>query len=192
MSVSVFEKAYHFTHVDNLPSIVGRGLLSHNAVQQLGLGQHDISNHGVQARRASRRDPINGRSIHDYVPLYFNPRNPMLYCLRGLRDQLVMLEVSIPTMMELRPLFTDGNAACGATGFTNELGDLDGIRDVLYGPTWHEYFDGKRIRCAEILVPDRLEISRVGGIYGASEALQDRCARELGVDVGIDRGLFFQ
>ena len=42
---------FHFTHIENLESIVGNGLLSTNKKNRLGLNHTDIAAIGIQHRR---------------------------------------------------------------------------------------------------------------------------------------------
>ncbi len=80
-------------HYENLGSILERGILSHALVAQAGLAHVDISLPGAQQWRA-RPEPVFGCAIHAYVPLYFNPRNPMLYLRRHQQHELVVLCVA--------------------------------------------------------------------------------------------------
>ncbi len=81
---------YHMTHKDNLENILRYGLKSHNEAKKENLNKVDISDNQVNDRR-SRKEPIFNRSIHDYVPLYFNPKNPMLFVRKGLQNDIVIL-----------------------------------------------------------------------------------------------------
>ena len=78
---------YHLTHKDNLENILRYGLQSHNLAHQNNLIKKDISNKDVNKRR-QKRDPIYKKSIHDYVPLYFNPRNPMMYVRKNIQNDI--------------------------------------------------------------------------------------------------------
>ena len=67
---------YNITSIENLESILIHGILSKNKVSNLT--RHiDISNAEVQHRRDNVVLP-NGKMLHDYANLYFNPRNAML------------------------------------------------------------------------------------------------------------------
>lgn len=79
---------FHMTHIENLQSIFEHGLLPHNNLYK----KQDISNIEVNCRRR-RLDPIYKRSLHDYVPFYFNPRNAMLYSVQSkYKDEIVILK----------------------------------------------------------------------------------------------------
>ena len=190
---------YHFTHVDNMPSIREHGLLSHNAAQQAGLVSADISDPNVQERRRNI-SLLGGQPLHDYVPLYFNPRNPMLYVRRGIQDHLVILFFDRELLVQDGVVFTDGNAASAPTNFFNDvsrLADLDW--DCIRAEYWNDYQDGIRIRCAEVLVPDAIPFTKIQRIRVRTSETRDRFDQlmretrsgQQPPPVGVAPGLFF-
>jgi hypothetical protein len=128
-------------------------LLSHTEAHKKKLVQRDISDNEVNDRRNSK-EPKNNRKIHDYVPLYFNPRNPMLYRRKDWQDSIVILEIDSRFIYQKNSLFTNGNAASNSTCFYNDLSNLDKVDlpFVLGNGYWTDYPDGKRKKCAEVLV----------------------------------------
>lgn len=189
---------YHFTHVDNMPSIREHGLLSHNAAQQAGLVSADISDPNVQERRADKS--VFGRPLHDYVPLYFNPKNPMLYVRREIQDDLVILFFDRELLVQDGVVFTDGNAASGPTNFFNDvsrLADLDW--DCIRAEYWNDYPDGTRIRCAEVLVPHAIPFGEIRYIRVRTRSTRDRFDQlmretrsgQRPPPVGVEPDLFF-
>lgn len=189
---------YHFTHVENMPSILEHGLLSHNEAHAKGLVEEDLSDPEVQALRGNRRFS-SGRSLHDFVPLYFNPKNPMLYRLREHQDDIVILFLDQRLLAQPGVFFTDGNAANWATKFFNDLrhlADLDW--GCIRADYWNDFDDGKRKRCAEILVPDVIPFRKVQrrrvrtrSTRERFDALMRAVGKKLGPPVGVDAGLFF-
>lgn len=152
---------HYITHKSNLVSIERRGLLSLNEVLRRGLAPADISNSDVQALRDRRREPIWNRSIHAYVPLYLNPKNPMLFALRHLRDDLVILKVHDDVARTGEAIFCDGNAASGATQFSLDDAILKSAREALRAEYWRGVEDGGRRRMAEVLVHQRVAPDRI-------------------------------
>lgn len=143
---------YHMTHKSNLKNILENGLLSHNSARNGGLIQVDIADNQVNDRRL-REEPVYHRSIHDYVPLYFNPKNPMLYRRRKIQNNIVILAIDKSVLLQPNTLFSDGNAASDSTSFFGELRDLSELNwDCLEAEYWSGFGDGKRMRCAEVLV----------------------------------------
>ena len=98
---------WHITHRDNIKSICKKGILNHENANKLEY--FDISNQGVQNRR-QKIEPINNRSIHEYTPLFINPKNAMLYFLKDKRVELCLLEISLD-VLECEYIYSDGNAS---------------------------------------------------------------------------------
>jgi hypothetical protein len=172
--VIVAEFGLHYiTHKQNLESIRSRGLLSLNEVLRRGLSRSDMSDQDVQSLR-ERREPIWNRSIHDYVPLYLNPKNPMLSARRELRDELVILKIDSGVARSGQVIFCDGNAASSATKFSLDEQILTSSREALRAEYWTGVEDGKRRRMAEVLVhqriaPDQIEAVLCPNAFVANE-----------------------
>ena len=115
---------YHLTHIANLRSIWNLGLLSHNRAHDQ-TDPRDIADPEVIAKRSGRRDTIFDRPLHDYVPLYFTPRNPMLYKRREIQSELAILCLSKHVLLFNGTVFTDGNAASMDTQFFGDCRRLD-------------------------------------------------------------------
>jgi hypothetical protein len=116
-----------------------------------GLRHIDIADPGAQRWR-DRPEPVYNRSIHDYVPLYINPRNPMLYVRRDLHKELVILKISASVAENCTAVYTDGNAASRETKFSTSREVMKNSLPVLSADFWNEHSDGKRLRCAEVLI----------------------------------------
>jgi len=165
---------YHITHINNLANIMADGLYSHEKAHQ----HHqitDISNQSINAHRGFYLDSIFYRSLHSYVPCFFNPRNPMSYCLREMANELVILKISRKLLLRGNVIFTDGNAACRDTRFLCQLTDLQQLNwDCLNDKYWCHYVDGKRQRSAEMLVPDHIPVKSILQIVAKSHITYDK------------------
>jgi hypothetical protein len=184
------EALYYITPVDNLKSIINEGILSH---EQMKAKRHlDISMPEVNARRA-RKEPIHKRPIHSYVPLYFNPLNPMLYKRRNEQKSLAILRLNRGLIFKDGALISDGNAASFQTKFLT-VSELDSVDwGCVFANYWNDHPDGKRIRCAEVLVPDHVYPRFFESINCNNFELLDGI-RELNrssLPINIDRSLFF-
>lgn len=156
---------HHMTHIDNLANILKYGLLSHNrAVECIGK-YSDISNQGVNARREKRLDCLGlSRTVHSYVPFYFNIRNPMLYCVRQeYGDGVVILEydyhiTSLNQYNLCDVLFSNKNASTNDAIFQYDINALndhsfiefDDVFNIHNQPFNDTYI--KQVSMAEILV----------------------------------------
>ncbi len=184
------EAIYHMSHIDNVSSILKYGLLSHGN----GLTKRDISNRKVNRRRAMR-EPIYGQSIHSYVPFYFNPKNAMLYYHKAIQEDIVIFAFNKELITESGTLFTDGNAASDNTQFFNNLQDLSQLswRCLNDNYSWVAYPDGRRMRMAEVLVPQKVSTSRVQKIICCSLPTYQRLMEvvEDNIEVELDCKFYF-
>lgn len=156
---------YHMTEVSNLRNILQYGLLSHNEAHTKGFNKTDIALHDVNQRRANKK-PIHGISLHDYVPMYFNPKNPMLFRRKEIQDNIVILAIDRRVVYQDKSIFSDGNAASDATKFYSNLSDLGRLDwKCIRNEYWDNYVDGKRIKCAETLTHPKIPMKYVKKIH---------------------------
>lgn len=191
MALRLFQELYYLAHHENLGSIVERGIFSHALVGQAGVQHVDISQPGAQQWRALA-EPVFGCAIHAYVPLYFNPRNPMLFVRRHQQRDLVVLRVSVNAVKSAgQALFTDGNAASRATRFSTGFEVVEAATPVLEASYWSDFADGRRRRCAEALVMHRVEPHFIEGVACNNLALARHLQQQCGQAVQVDTSLFF-
>lgn len=151
---------YHITHISNLQNILQNGLLSHNQAHE-GYIKTNIADNEVNKRR-QKKEPIFNRSLHDYVPLYFNPKNPMLFRRQNLQNEIVLLAIEKNVLFGMNSIYSDGNAAANSTHFFKGINDLAKINwDCIHADHWSSFPDGKRIRCAEVMVYQKIDVSRI-------------------------------
>lgn len=156
---------YHMTHKTNLETILQFGLKSHNDARENDLMQNDIANRDVNDRR-SRIEPIYNRSLHDYVPLYFNPKNSMLFVRKNIQNDIIILAIDRTLVYSENTIFTDGNAANRPTRFFKNINDLNQINwKCIRAEFWNDFEDGKRERMAEILVYPEVPVKCIQKIY---------------------------
>lgn len=94
---------FHMTHIKNLPSILkNQGLLAYSEIAARHTLYQDIANPSIQVRRSATSVPLAPQGdLHEYVPLYFAARSPMLYSVRhnGIHQQdIVYLVTDIATI----------------------------------------------------------------------------------------------
>lgn len=155
---------YHITHINNVHSIQNKGLLSRNDLFKNNISYTNISNPDVQNLR-NIEDPIFHNSIHDYIPLYVNPKNPMLYAKKNVQDQLVILEIDF-IIITHQFIYTDGNAASKNTKFYSSLDQLNQLPiDTLHATYWTDKPGGKRKRCTEFLIHSNISPIYVRAIH---------------------------
>jgi len=180
---------WHMTHIDNIESILNKGILS-NTQAFKNIKPVDISDHSVQKRRG-KTDPIYGRELHDYVPTYFNIKNPMLSAKRNIENKICLIEISLSILSETNFIFTDGNAASKDTNFYYLMNDLQRLPwNVLTAKYWNDFEDGKRERCAEVLVYPIIPPEYIKKIHCNSWEILKRMS-DFSVHSTISEELFF-
>lgn len=189
--IELWQYFYHLTHRDNLEGILDHGILSNSEALRRELVIRDISDPQVQRWR-DRNEPIYNRSIHDYAPLYINPKNPMLYVRRSLQADILVLKVSPQILEAHEHVFTDGNAASRDTQFspTRDV-VIQNSGEVLRAETWQNFEAGKRRRCAEILIYPLIEPCYIIGIICQNRQTADFVTQMIAIPVIVDRNHFF-
>ncbi len=169
---------YYITHIDNLPSILDKGILCHRVIEEEKIVYARIYDPEIVGRRKSIQAPDN-KSLWDFVNLYFQPRNAMLYrvayfsganvedvCIIGLRsDVLSVSDVYI----------TDGNAVSSSTQFyrAKEIQKhLKRIREITDREWWANEDGSKRQQMAECLVPHSVPPEYFSEIYVPNHSAQ--------------------
>lgn len=185
-----FRWLYYIVHRDNLASIMRWGILSHSEMARRQLAATDISDPGAQRWRA-RLEPVHERAIHDYVPLYLNPKNPMLYKRRGMQRELVVLALPAAVIAGAEPVFSDGNAASACTRFSADPAILAEAAEALRAPFWTNVPDGKRKRCAEALIYRRVAPTAIRRILCHDAATARAIGHRYGVAAAVPRSLYF-
>lgn len=143
---------WYMAHWQNIRSILHLGILNHYEARDKCPDLIDISDPRAQYWR-EYNEPVYNRKIHCYVPLYINPFNPMLYIRRNQIEQICLIEVMLNVLFDVDFLISDGNAASRGTCFHNSIDALAELSwEALEARYWTDIPDGKRKRCAEVLI----------------------------------------
>jgi len=168
----------HMTDLQNLESILSRNeILSHNQVALLGLDIEDISNASVQDGRSNITIPCSGKLLHDYVPLYWGKKTPMVSALRERNETLIFLMFSTNLLNDCSCVVSDGNARSTETIFVN-FTHIDDLR-LLYPKDintskYANNPDIKRHKQSELLVLNKLPLTHLLRIICFSESVKSR------------------
>lgn len=162
------KELHYITPIANVPSILRDGILSHTLVARLP--HMSIAMQEVQTRRAQIVLP-NGRRLHDYVNLYFHARNPMMYKRKDGHEALCVLIISTDVLDLAGAIITDRNAAANPRFMRSPQGVATLDKGKVFAEDWRHpgnpsaYFDHKAVKCAETLIPDRVESRYIVGAY---------------------------
>ena len=100
---------------------------------------------------------------------------------RGVAPRLSIVVLYVNRCVLHRPgvVFTDGNAASGAPRFFSDLRDLKKIDwECLNAASWTDFKDGKRKRCAEVLIPVWVPLSKLERAVVNNAPLRDELVRQ--------------
>jgi hypothetical protein len=198
---------YHITAIDNLKSIAQRGAVCcKNLNSRLGVDAAGIAYEEVQQLRAEKKvqeGPAGklaggsgpGGNLHDYAPLYFAPRSPMLLAIHSgvvpgcdyRQNDIVHLVTSAQTIKEggHKFIFTDMHAVKTDASFFDDLTNLDKVDWALffevpliagYCRFWQNrprplhHARRKEKRSAEFLVHEQLPIAAISDIGVSTKA----------------------
>jgi ssDNA thymidine ADP-ribosyltransferase, DarT len=180
----------------NIGSVMTHGILSYESAARLP--HCSVAMQPVQDRRDQKHVP-GGLRLHQYANLYFHARNPMLFKRLGEVNALCVLRVSIQVLNLEGTVISDQNAASDYVRFLHpsQWGLLN--FDDIFAMDWRHpddqvaYWRHKARKCAEVLVPHRVESSLVIGAYVVDTAAANRLGG-LGfrLPVTVDPVLFFR
>ena len=182
--------------MDNLPSVMRYGILSYERAMKLA--HHSVAMQEIQDRRDQKQVP-GGLRLHQYANLYFHARNPMLFKRKDEAATLCVLRVSTAACGLEGVVLADSNASSDYVRFLHpsqwNLLDFDSI----YAMDWRHpndpfaYYRHRSRKCAEVLVPHRIEPRLLIGAYVVDPPAAARLAG-LGfhLPVTIDPVLFFR
>ncbi len=190
---------YYITHIDNLPSILEKGILSHERIEDDQVQFARIYNTEIVNVRKGKSTPSQ-KSLWSYANLYFQPRNPMMYRLvheSGVSD-LAVLGVSEKILHTPDIFISDGNAANTPTQFypiSSGLKVLRQQRKILQSEWWNTLDGSKRKIMAECLIPNSVRPEFINSVYVAGEETRTRVSKMIGsrsVSVISEPQMFFQ
>ena len=192
---------HYITTISNVGSIMSHGILSHKRVKRI---QHDsVAMQVIQDRRKKKTVP-RGRPLHDYVNLYINARNKMLFRVlhhgEVQHSELCILRVKTDVLDLPDVVVVDRNASSDYARFIpapDGLRNVDG--DLVFAEYWthpdnpiEEWRHGS-IMCAEVMVPDLVDPDFITGAYvSCSNAKESIEALNVGIAVTVNAYLFFR
>jgi len=190
---------YYITHIDNLCSILEKGILSHQTIIDEDVAFIPIYDEEIVTNRSQIQTP-NGKTLWDYANVFFQPRNPMLYrvLIEKSKNDIAIVGVQ-PTILNDNNIFiTTGNAAHSLSEILPPQKGLKILQKILKNidKEWWKSEDGsKREIMAECLVPNRIPQNNINVIYVANVEIADRVrsiVAQYGTLVIPEPRMFFQ
>lgn len=182
----------YITAIDNVASIIERGILCHNRAEQVP--HVSIADAEVQARRAAVILP-SGRHLHDYANLYFWARNAMMYRRRD--ERICVICVSTNVLDIPGTYYSTRNAAAANAEFHECVADFTHLDESkLYRKSWSSNgtTDEDLMQCmqAEVLVPAAIDSGLIEWVYARSKNdMQALAQLAPDLDRRLHPGIFF-
>lgn len=190
---------YYITHVDNLRSILARGVFSHEKIETEGVHATPIYDADIVSRRSQITTP-DTRNLWTYANLYFQPRNAMMY--RVVHEinpsNLAVVGVNKKVVNEQGVFITDGNAAHETTQFYYPARGLEVLRQqwsIIRNDWWNRDDGSKRKIMAECLILDHVKPEHIQSIYVTGDSVQNTVQKIVGdshITVSSEPDMFFQ
>jgi len=179
-----------------VPSTIQHGILSNKLSKKFP--HKTIAMEEIQDRRKIKRIP-GARKLHKYANLYFDAHNPTLSKRRDQNDQICVVCINTSVLNLPGVIISDRNAAADYARFYTVKEGLAALdKDKIYAKYWtnaqnqFDYWEQKSIKCAEILVPDRVESKYILGAYVANQtALKAFKKLRIQLTVSIRSDIFF-
>jgi len=201
MNRNDLRELHYITPISNVVSIMSKGIFSHKRSKKI---QHDsVAMQEIQDRRKNKVVP-GGQPLHDYVNLYINARNKMLFRVlhqgKAHHADLCILKVQTDILDLPNVVVADRNASSDYARFAPAP---DGLRNVHHDLVFAKYWTHPdnpieelrhgSIMCAEVLVPDRVDPVFITGAYvSCSNAKASVEALNVGISVTVNAHLFFR
>ena len=196
------KELYYITHIDNVPSILQLGILSHATMESEGIPFTPIYNAEIVSKRQSITTP-DGRSLWSFANLYFQPRNPMLYRVVFFSpptnvDDVAVLGVQMSVLNSPDIFIANGNAASALSDIMparegkKALSQISKDIDKEY---WTDEGGSKRKIMAECLVPGQIPPMAIREIFVANHNIANKLKGKLSpldLEVIPEPNMFFQ
>lgn len=169
------DSLYYITHINNVPSILKRGILSHALIEKENIQPTPVYDQQIVTNRSHKLTP-DGKSLWEYANFYFQPRNPMLYrVINENKDYgIVVLSIQPGILGRQGAFITTGNAASNISQIlpATSYKEKEIISEIIKGIDieWWKDEDGtKRKIMAECLVPNTVTPDLIQAIYVPTE-----------------------
>lgn len=189
---------YYITHKNNLPSIVEKGILSHNIIRAEDVSHGSIANEEIVKRRGKIKTP-DQKSLWNYANLYFQPRNPMMYRVsieKGV-ENLAVVSIDKKVLYASGAWIADGNAADATTQFYTPPDGLNALArqwKIVQSEWWNDRNGSKRKIMSECLVPNKVAPEHIDTIYVINKDAQTQAVKNIGTKIPVisEPKMFFQ
>jgi hypothetical protein len=192
------KELYNIMPIPNIPSVMEYGILSYRLRKKRGIESHAIAMPEIQDRRKNKIVP-GGKLLHSYANLYFDAHNPMLSKVRDHNTNICVLRINPDVLSLPGVVITDRNASCNYAGFYPYPSGLKKLDFDMINAIWWIHQDDprleefhKNVKCAEVLVPNRIDHHYIFGAYVYDRATGQRLQQTgFSGNIKINSSLFF-
>lgn len=175
---------YYITHINNLPSILEKGILCHRTVEEEKINFTPIYDEAIVDSRRDKKVADKG-NLWDFVNLYFQPRNAMLYRVlffSEVNPEKIIIIGLKNSILDRNDIFvTNGNAISPSTEFFSSKDaqkHIKSIREKTDKEWWTSEDGSKRELMAECLIPGSVNPKYISEIYVSNPTALSK-AREI-------------
>ena len=187
---------YNIMPINNTSSVIEHGILCFELANRFN--HTSIALNSVQERRAAVDVP-GGLNLHQYANLYFDARNPMMYLRRKDAEQLCVFAITRNVLDIDGCIVTDRNASTEIVRFSSPTVGIETIEfDKVFSRVWvhndqFERQNHKAIKCAEVLIPYRIDYSLIIKAFVCeNESMQKMKKIGFEKEIIVDRDIFFR
>ena len=135
-------------------------------------------------KNGQKKTVPGGKPLHEYVNLYINARNPMMYRRRDQSNEICVLSISKEVLNLEGVIITDRNATSDCIFAPSPSGLIYVNGSVIQSVSWNdpdiiEKYRKRLIMCAEDLVPNSLSVDYINKIYVVDEARKNNLEKAL-------------
>lgn len=193
---------HYITPIENLASILKWGIQSHHRISKASeagkIRYASIALPEVQDKREKVRVP-GGKPLHEYANLYLCARNPMMFKRKEQHAEICVLRIDLSVLDIENAIVVDRNAASSKPLFKPAPQGLEYIDGALvFAEDWRhpdaplDYQNHKAVKCAEVLIPDKVPPNYITGVYVSCEEVRLRVQRMAeSLEVTVNAHLFF-
>jgi len=190
---------HYIAPFENVVSICQIGIVSHNRAAKIH--HESVAMPEIQERRRKRVIP-GAKPLHDYANLYICARNPMLYKLQYRAQKLCVLSVSLDVLDISGTVISDRNASSNYARFAPAPEGLIHVdKELVFAEYWThedqiEQWRHASLKCAEVLVPDRVEPECIQRAYVRNDQELIELAKiireySIALPLEVKRSMFF-
>lgn len=203
------EELYHMTHINNVPSILEKGLYSRMQAEKIGIDFFSVGDKSIIENRKSYKVSLANRRIHNYALLYFAKRTAMQWVITKKQfgrkmdqDDLIFVAFDALKIFQIDGVeFSDGNIASSATELYNSAEYLDRLDWQSIRPK-SKYDADKRMKMAEVIVRNFIPAEYISRIVLYNDGARNRLEEALSagaynkyinklVQIDIDKSFYF-